>query len=60
MLPGLKILAEQGLITRQDGGFALTHPLGRLLTRVVAALFDAYLPPDAFMKGLSPGQASQI
>ena len=60
MLPGLKLLAEQGLITRQDGGFALTHPLGRLLTRVVAALFDAYLPPDAFMKGLSPGQASQI
>ncbi|MBX9652249.1 oxygen-independent coproporphyrinogen III oxidase [bacterium] len=38
----------------------LTEPLGRLLVRVPAAIFDRYLPPRAFMEGLPVGQSSAV
>jgi oxygen-independent coproporphyrinogen III oxidase len=45
-------LAEDGLIeSLPDGGFRLTDPLGRVLMRTVGAVFDSYLPPDAYRVG---------
>jgi hypothetical protein len=38
----------------------LTAPLGRLLVRVVAAVFDAYLPPRAFREGLPAQFSSRV
>lgn len=38
----------------------LTYPLGRLLTRVVAAVFDRYLPGDAYKRGLEAMAASRV
>jgi hypothetical protein len=35
------------------------QPLGRLLVRVVAAVFDRYLPRHAFREGLS-AHASKV
>ena len=35
------------------GGFELTYPLGRVLMRNVAAVFDAYLEPEAYRVGES-------
>jgi len=34
--------------------------LGRLLVRVVAAVFDAYLPPEAFREGLPAHLSSKV
>ncbi len=48
----LAILEADGLLTiESDGGVELTFPLGRVLMRNVAAVFDAYLSDDAFVKG---------
>jgi oxygen-independent coproporphyrinogen-3 oxidase len=47
-------LQEDGLVRlRQDGSLQLTDPLGRVLMRNVAAVFDAYLDPQAFHAGQS-------
>ena len=52
LAPGLELLAREGVIRRESGGrIELTDPLGRILMRNVAALFDAYLEPDAYRVG---------
>ena len=48
----LKELEGDGLVTRGgDGVIRVTYPLGRVLLRNVAAVFDAYLHPDAYRAG---------
>ena len=51
----LKILEElekDGLIVRgADETIRVTYPLGRVLLRNIAAVFDAYLAPDAYRAG---------
>ncbi|MEZ6016225.1 MAG: oxygen-independent coproporphyrinogen III oxidase [Planctomycetota bacterium] len=51
-LAKLRELQADGLVSvADDGSFALTWPLGRVLMRNVAAVFDAYLVPDAYKAG---------
>jgi oxygen-independent coproporphyrinogen-3 oxidase len=52
-------LSDDGLVTLETDLVRLTAPLGRLLVRVVAAVFDRYLPRDAFRKGMS-AHASKV
>jgi oxygen-independent coproporphyrinogen III oxidase len=59
-LQRLRELEGQGLVTADANAIRLTAPLGRLLVRVVAAVFDRYLPPDAFRNGLPAEQASRV
>lgn len=59
-LARLDHLAEDGLVIVEPERIRLTAPLGRLLVRVVAAAFDAYLPPDAWREGLPPQLASRV
>lgn len=48
----LKELAGDGLVTLDaDGVIRVTYPVGRVLLRNVAAVFDAYLHPDAYRVG---------
>jgi oxygen-independent coproporphyrinogen-3 oxidase len=47
-------------IVRLDRNVELTEPLGRLLVRVPAAVFDRYLPRTAFKEGLPSGMASAV
>jgi oxygen-independent coproporphyrinogen-3 oxidase len=56
----LNDLTEEGLVRIQSDSIRLTVPLGRLLVRVVAAVFDRYLPPDAFRMGLPASQSSKV
>ena len=53
----LEVLGEleaDGLVTIAGGNHVqLTFPLGRVLMRNVAAVFDAYLEPDAYRVGES-------
>jgi oxygen-independent coproporphyrinogen-3 oxidase len=45
-------LQRDGLVTIQaDKGIRVSSPLGRVLLRNVAAVFDAYLDPEAYRKG---------
>ena len=45
-------LARDGLVTLEsDGVIRTTMPLGRVLMRTVAAVFDTYLDPDAYRVG---------
>jgi oxygen-independent coproporphyrinogen-3 oxidase len=53
-------LVSDGLVRIEAQSIRLTEPLGRLLVRVVAAVFDRYLPPEAFREGLSPQMASKV
>src|SRR5262249_14663672 len=53
-------LVEEGLVVAAADAVHLTEPLGRLLVRVVAAVFDRYLPASAFRAGLSAEMASQV
>jgi oxygen-independent coproporphyrinogen-3 oxidase len=53
-------LAEQGLVTVESDTVRLTAPLGRLLVRVVAAVFDRYLPAQAFREGVSENPSSSV
>ena len=53
-------LVEEGLVVLSADAVRLTSPLGRLLVRVVAAVFDQYLPHDAFHQGLPAHQSSKI
>ncbi len=50
----LEDLVADGLVEVSDDALRLTFPLGRVLVRVVAAVFDAYLPPGAY-RGEQPG-----
>lgn len=59
-LQRLEELIEQGLVQRGPDQLGLTEPLGRLLARVVAAVFDRYLPPSAFREGLSEQHSSRV
>jgi oxygen-independent coproporphyrinogen-3 oxidase len=48
----MRELEGDGLVElRPDGTLAVTLPLGRVLLRTVAAVFDAYLAPDAYRVG---------
>jgi hypothetical protein len=53
-------LIDEGLVQEDTETIRLTGSLGRLLVRVAAAIFDSYLPPEAFRKGLSASQASKV
>ena len=45
-------LQRDGLVKlTPDDGFEVTFPLGRVLMRTLGGVFDAYLPPDAYLKG---------
>lgn len=56
----LTLLQDESLVTEDAEAVRLTEPLGRLLVRVVAAVFDHYLPPEAYREGLSPQMASKV
>jgi oxygen-independent coproporphyrinogen-3 oxidase len=56
----LEELIDQGLVEETPGEIHLTSPLGRLLVRVVAAVFDRYLPEDAYRVGLPPHLSSKV
>jgi oxygen-independent coproporphyrinogen-3 oxidase len=56
----LRELVEQGLVEREAVARWITELLGRLLVRVVAAVFDRYLPPTAFRDGLPVQLASKV
>ena len=53
-------LEEIGLVWRDADHIGVTTPLGRLLLRVVAAVFDRYLPPEAYRTGIEPQLASKV
>jgi oxygen-independent coproporphyrinogen-3 oxidase len=59
-LTRLATLADDGLVELGAGAVRLTTPLGRLLVRVAAAVFDRYLPPDAFRNGLPANLSSKV
>jgi oxygen-independent coproporphyrinogen-3 oxidase len=59
-LDRLAELEADGLVEVDRAGVRLTPVLGRLLVRVVAAVFDRYLPPDAFRNGLATQLASRV
>jgi oxygen-independent coproporphyrinogen-3 oxidase len=51
-LAALRELEGDGLlVVHEDGKIEVTRPLGRVLMRNVAAVFDAYLEPDAYRVG---------
>jgi oxygen-independent coproporphyrinogen-3 oxidase len=56
----LESLVDDGLVTVDTDAIRLTNPLGRLLVRVVAAVFDRYLPKDAWYNGLPAQMASKV
>jgi oxygen-independent coproporphyrinogen-3 oxidase len=48
----MRELEEDGLVSvEEDGRIVATMPLGRVLMRTVAGVFDAYLEPDAYRAG---------
>lgn len=51
----LPTLVDDGLLTMNSESLSLTPKLGRLLVRVVASVFDRYLPEDAFKLGSADG-----
>jgi oxygen-independent coproporphyrinogen-3 oxidase len=59
-LESLAELEADGLVQCDGMSFRLTEPLGRLLVRVVAAVFDRYLPADAYRVGLPAQKASAV
>jgi oxygen-independent coproporphyrinogen-3 oxidase len=59
-LKRLRELIDEGIAEHDGEAVTLTQPLGRLLVRVVAAVFDRYLPPSAFREGLPPQQSSRV
>ncbi|MBI1832619.1 MAG: oxygen-independent coproporphyrinogen III oxidase [Planctomycetes bacterium] len=59
-LDGLRSLIDEGLVEMDDNDIRLTDPLGRLLVRVVAAVFDAYLPAGTFRSGLAEHLSSKV
>jgi oxygen-independent coproporphyrinogen-3 oxidase len=59
-LDRLARLEAEGLVVWGSEQVRLTEPLGRLLVRAVAAVFDRYLPPDAYREGLPAHLASRV
>lgn len=59
-LQRLSDLSGQGIVTQDSNSICLTAPLGRLLVRVVAALFDRYLPPETYRNGLPAHLSSKV
>ena len=60
-LKRLELLERDGLVEVDEGlKVRLRFPLGRLLTRVVAAVFDRYLPEEAYRTGLQELPASRV
>jgi len=53
-------LSDQGIVLLHKDAIRLSIPLGRLLVRVVAAVFDAYLPAAAFREGLPAHLSSKV
>ncbi len=47
----MRELAADGLVEVTDDAIRVTRPLGRVLMRTVAAVFDAYLEPEAYRAG---------
>ncbi len=56
----LRDLIEDGLAYDEPAAIRLSTPLGRLLVRVVAAVFDRYLPPKAYCEGLPAHLSSKV
>lgn len=56
----LEMLAADGLVHVGERSIRLSGALGRLLVRVVAAVFDRYLPGDAFHRGLPANLSSRV
>jgi oxygen-independent coproporphyrinogen-3 oxidase len=56
----LEVLEADGLVEVGPPAVRLTPVLGRLLVRAVAAVFDEYLPADAFREGLPSHLASRV
>jgi oxygen-independent coproporphyrinogen-3 oxidase len=56
----LRDLIEDGLALDETGAIRLSTPLGRLLVRAVAAVFDRYLPPTAHREGLPAHVSSKV
>jgi oxygen-independent coproporphyrinogen-3 oxidase len=56
----LRRLVEEGIAADDGAAVRLTEPLGRLLVRVVAVVFDRSLPPTAFRAGLAPQLSSKV
>lgn len=59
-LERLNSLVGEGVVEMSAQAIQLTAPLGRLLVRVVAAVFDAYLPPTAFREGMPANLSSRV
>jgi oxygen-independent coproporphyrinogen-3 oxidase len=59
-LERLRTLADDGLVELKSESIAVTPVLGRLLVRVVATVFDRYLPRDAYLVGLPVNQAPRV
>jgi oxygen-independent coproporphyrinogen-3 oxidase len=59
-LKRLHELIDEGIAEHDDEAVRLTQPLGRLLVRVAAAVFDRYLSPTAFREGLAPQRSSKV
>lgn len=59
-LQRLDVLVREGLVQVEPETIRVTAPLGRLLVRVVAAVFDRYLPANAYREGLAGPQASKV
>lgn len=56
----LQVLIDEGIAENDGEAVRLTPVLGRLLVRVAAAVFDRYLPPEAFREGLGQEQSSKV
>lgn len=52
-------LQRDGLLVETADKITLTR-VGTLLTRVVASVFDAYVPTDAYKRGVPANQASRV
>jgi oxygen-independent coproporphyrinogen-3 oxidase len=59
-LSQLEVLADEGIVQLDGDSIYLISPLGRLLVRVVAAVFDAYLPPNTYRDGLPAHLSSKV
>ncbi len=59
-LARLKDLEDEGLVQIDTDAIRLTTPLGRLLVRVVASIFDHYLPANAYREGIPATLASKV
>ncbi len=53
-------LADDAVVELDGRRILLTTPLGRLLVRVAAAVFDRYLPKTAYREGLPEQLASRV